>query len=284
MAAAQPVNIKAAASTILVHVLLFLIFIFVSYSTPASAPVEELGMEVNLGTNDDGSGDEQPMSVDAPAATATAVNNTYHATAQHTESSKELMQSDDPDAPAVAPTVTPEQTTRHNTQTTVSNRRTSPQYQPQTEATAHPKAQQPRYVYNGGTGTGGNNAVANKAGTSEGNTTGNGDRGVPGGTPGAANYTGSPGNGTGGISHTLGGRDISPRQFVAEFNEGGKVVVRVKVDRDGNIISKSVTKSPNPVLSRIALQKLSQAKFSRNPDAAPEQIGDVTFVFKTRSQ
>ncbi|RYZ27210.1 MAG: TonB family protein, partial [Sphingobacteriales bacterium] len=113
-------------------------------------------------------------------------------------------------------------------------------------------------------------------------TTGNGDRGVPGGTPGSSNYTGSPGNGTGGISHTLSGRDISPRQFSAEFTEGGRVVVRVKVDREGSIISKTVKSSPSRKLSDIALQKLAQAKFTRNPDAAPEQIGDITFVFKTR--
>ena len=88
----------------------------------------------------------------------------------------------------------------------------------------------------------------------------------------------------GGISHNLNGRDISPKQFVAEFNEGGKVVVRVKVNRDGNILSKSIIKSSNPSLNRVALQKLNDAKFSKNPDAPPEQIGDVTFVFKTRSQ
>ena len=138
-------------------------------------------------------------------------------------------------------------------------------------------------MYDGANGRGGNSATSNQPGTSEGNTTGDGDRGVPGGTPGASNYTGSPGPGTGGISHTLSGRDITPKRFSAEFNEGGKVVIRIKVDRNGNIISKTVRSSPSSTLTKIALQKLSQAKFSASPNAAPEQFGDITIVFKTRS-
>jgi len=42
--------------------------IFVGYTLPAtSAPTEEMGMEVNLGSSDDGSGDDQPFSTDNPA-------------------------------------------------------------------------------------------------------------------------------------------------------------------------------------------------------------------------
>lgn len=279
MTADQPINIKAATWTIAVHVLLLLLFIFLSYSVPASAPVEEMGIEVNLGTSDDGSGTDQPMAVEAPAFANRAAS--YRATSSQNNEAKEMMTSDDPDAPAIAPVKSINQS-RNNLRTDNNNRsRTASN---NSDANSTQQVQHPRYVYSGSNGPGGNNAISNHPGSSEGNTTGTGDRGVPGGTPGAANYTGSPGNGTGGISHTLSGRDISPKQFVAEFNEGGKVVVRVKVDRHGNIISKNVKSSPNRALSNIALQKLSQAKFSANPDAAPEQIGDVTFVFKTRAQ
>jgi len=275
----QPINIKAATTTIVVHALLLLLLLFIRYATPTSAPIEELGMEVNLGTSDDGSGVDQPMSTEAPAADN--VTTTYKTSSQRSEDARELMESDEPDAPAVTPPVT-NNNSRFNTQP--DNAQRSRSNNQRTNANTNQPPQRPRYVYSGGTGTGGNQAATDQAGTSEGNTTGSGDRGVPGGTPGATNYTGSPGNGTGGISHTLSGRDISPRQFVAEFNEGGKVVVRVKVDREGNIISKSIKSSPNRRLSEIALQKLSQAKFSKNAQAAPEQIGDVTFIFKTRAQ
>ena len=273
----QRINIKATAWTVGVHVLLLLLFAWISYSIPSPAPIEELGMEVNLGTSDDGSGTDQPMAVDAPSSIAVAAR--PRAFAQQNMASREMMTSDDPDAPAVAPVNRNTSTTRNSNQATDTRRPNSQQ----TNNTATARPQQPRYVYQGSTGPGGNNAATNQPGTSEGNTTGNGDRGVPGGTPGASNYTGSPGNGTGGINHTLSGRNISPRQFVAEFNEGGKVVIKVTVDRDGNIIDKRIKSSPNRTLSNIALQKLSQAKFSPNKDAAPQQFGEIIIVFKSRS-
>lgn len=278
-ATGQTINIKAAATTVVVHALLLLLLIFISYATPPAAPAEELGMEVNLGTSDDGSGQDQPMSTDAPSTSDVAT--VYKSASQQSEDARELMQSDDADAPAIAPPVNSNNGRFNDRPNNAVRSRSNSQ---QANANTNQQPQRPRYVYSGSTGPGGNNASTNQPGTSEGNTTGTGDRGVPGGTPGSPNYTGSPGNGTGGISHTLSGRDISPRQFVAEFNEGGKVVVRVKVDRDGNIISRTVKSSPNRRLSDIALQKLSQARFSKNPNAAPEQIGDVTFVFKTRAQ
>jgi TonB family protein len=272
----QPINYKATAWTIGIHILLFLLLIWISYTVPTSAPIEELGMEVNLGTSDDGSGTDQPMSVDDPSSGA--VSAAYRSSSRANTEAKEIMKSDDPDAPAVAP-LNASQNNRHNTQTTTSRTRTQQQ---QVNANSN-TPQTPKYVYSGGTGPGGNRAASNQPGTNEGNTSGNGDRGVPGGTPGAANYTGSPGNGTGGVSHTFSGRDISPRQFVAEFNEGGKVIIRVTVDRGGNIIDKKVKSSPSATLSRIALQKLSQAKFSPSKDAAPQQFGEISIVFKTRS-
>ena len=105
---------------------------------------------------------------------------------------------------------------------------------------------------------------------------------MPGGTPGAANYSGIPGNGNGGIRHTLSGRQISPDKFEAEFHESGKVVIHVTVDRDGNIVDKRVKSSSNPELTRLALDKLRGAKFSRSEGAEPQQFGDITINFTTR--
>lgn len=271
----QPaINIKALAWTIGVHVLLLLLFLLVKYSSPVTEqPLPELGMEVNLGTDADGSGTNQPMSIEDPAA---ARDNTPGGSVTAAMQQSEVLQGNDPDAPSV--TTTPAtNTTAGNTGNT---KRTNT---PATNNNNTPKQQSPKYVYGGGTGKGGNSAAENAAGTSEGNTTGAGDRGVPGGTPGATNYEGSPGNGTGGISHTLGHRSISPSRFEAEFNESGTVVIRVTVDRDGNIVDKRIKSSPSHRLSQLALQKLNQAHFSKSDDAAPQQFGEITIVFKTRS-
>lgn len=274
----QPaINLKAAGWTIAIHALLLLFFLLFKYTLPAQAPIEELGMEVNLGTSDDGSGDDQPMNTDAPAAIG--IVNAGNSAATPTNNAKEIMHSDDPDAPAIAPVKAATTPVQHNTQTNANTRSTNPQ---RNNAPTTTPRQQPRFVYEGGNGAGGNNANTNAPGTSEGNTTGNGDRGVPGGTPGASNYVGSPGAGTGGISHTLSGREITPKKFEAEFNEGGKVVVKVTVDKAGNIVAKSIKSSPSRTLSNLAMQKLAQAKFSPNKDAAPQQFGEITIVFRSR--
>jgi len=261
----QPaVNIKALAWTISVHVLLLLIFFLWQFNVLQKAVVETGGLEVNLGTSDNGSGTDQPMSTEDPSAYKAAV--VYKDMSRTGSLPKDMLQSNEENAPTINKNTTKK---KDNQQTTDKG-----------------KAQeQPRYVYAGANGKGGNGAVQNMKGTNEGNTTGPGDRGVPNGTPGATNYTGTPGNGMGGMSSTLSGRHISPDKFEAEFHEGGKVVIHVTVAKNGTITDMQVKSSSGRELTQIALDKLRKAKFSSNtdPGAPPEQFGDVTIYFKTRS-
>lgn len=273
----NPIRTKAIAWTVGIHIVLILLMILIRYSTPAeAAPIQELGIEVNLGTSYEGFGDNQPMDMDNPAAVAALQS--IDAGSESGDFSKDFLTSDDENAPVINRTNNTA-TVRHTRNTNTFNRTRN------ADNNADNNTQQtrnPRYVYEGGDGSDGNSADENRSGSNEGNTNGDGDRGVPGGTPGTDNYIGSPGPGTGGISHSLSGRDISPKRFSAEFNEGGKVVIHIKIDREGKIISKRIKSSPSSTLSRIALQKLSEAKFNASPNAAPEQFGDVTIVFKTR--
>jgi len=287
MAAERPINYKALSWTVGVHVLLLLLFMLWKYSTPAiAAPLPELGMEVNLGTSADGLGDDQPMDMDDPAPAVAA--NSHHSAASDAPEERDVERTDEADAPEVAPPVRPVTPTRVRPQQQPApqqpTRRPANTSQQANTRTTTPQQQQPRFVYEGSTGRGGNGAASNAGGGNEGNTFGNGDRGVPNGTPGASNYTGSPGTGTGGISFSLGGRNIvayPPKE--AEFREGGKVVVRITVNRDGVIVNKQIVSSTNAELRPIALNKLKQVKFNRSEQAPAEQFGNITFIFKTRS-
>lgn len=254
-------NNKALAWTIIVHALLLLLFIFLSYTVPHTDITDAGGgMEVNLGTSEDGSGTDQPMSKNDPSEFKASV--VYKSVAVKSSVPENIYRSTAADAPVV------NNTSKKNGHE---------------DATEKGKAQpSPRYTYPGETGKGGNSAQQDLAGRGEGNTTGPGDRGVPGGTPGAENYTGTPGNGTGGIGHTLSGRHISPDKFEAEFHESGKVVIHVTVDRNGNIVNKIVKSSSGPNLTKIALDKLNSARFSKSDGPEPQQFGDVTIIFKTR--
>lgn len=276
----QPFNRKAALWTVAVHALLLLLFFFVTYMPPQIQPIEELGLEVNLGTSADGYGTEQPMDMEDPApdnATSTSMSSGAEA-----ELPANLVESDEADAPAVPVTQVKKTTPNPSRNTNINNSRNRND-RPANNATAaaQPKA---RYVYGGSTGKGGNSAAANAQGGNEGNTSGNGDRGVPGGTPGATNYEGSPGNGTGGISHNISGRNIvafPPKD--ADFKEGGKVTIRITVNREGVITNKRIVSSSNPQIREIALRKISSVRFNKSESAPEEQFGDITFVFKTRS-
>jgi TonB family protein len=261
--------------TLGIHALLLLVLLLWHFRLPAQQPApQELGMEVNLGTSDDGSGYDQPMDVEDPAASAT----TARRASQSAASSADIERSDDEEAPAV-PTAARasrgngsqlnNQPSRSNSSSNADARRTQPQ--------------RPRYVYPGSNGRGGNAAAANMSGTSEGNTTGAGDRGVPRGTPGASNYEGSPGSGTGGVSFALSGRTMiafPPKE--AQFRNGGRVVVRITVARDGSITNRQIKSSTNSELNAIALRKAGQARFNADSHAPDEQFGEITFVFKTR--
>jgi len=259
------INGKALAWTVGVHALLFLLFILLHYDIINPPPPVDVGggLEVNLGTSDNGSGNDQPMSTKAPAPYQATV--VFKAAAAKSSIPKDIVRSEQADAPEVNNTTTKARGTE--------------------AAKEKPKAkpeEKPKYTYAGDNGPGGNSAAQDRKGTSEGNTSGPGDRGVPGGTPGAANYSGIPGNGTGGIGHTLTGRTISPDKFEAEFHESGKVVIHVTVDRNGEIVNKFVKSSSSPQLTRLALEKLNNARFSKSEGPEPQQFGDVTIIFKTR--
>ncbi len=264
----QDFNYKAALWTIGVHALLLLLFFLIYFTInpiPPPPPVNEGGgLEVNLGNSDNGSGNDQPMSQKKPAPYQAAV--VFKSVAGKSSLPKEIMRTTEADAPVV-------DNTRHKT-TPVQPAENKAKPQPQ-------QKQKQKYAYTGETGPGGNSAAKNAPGTSEGNTTGPGDRGVPGGTPGATNYTGIPGDGTGGIGHNLKGRDINPKKFEAEFSESGKVVIHVTVDKNGAIIDKMVKSSSSPQLTKVAMEKINTVKFSKSEGQEPEQSGDVTFYFKT---
>jgi TonB family protein len=105
--------------------------------------------------------------------------------------------------------------------------------------------------------------------------------GVPGGTPGASNYTGVPGGGGTSIGHSISGRNIVSRPDPkAEFREGGKVVIRVTVNRDGAIIDSRIVSAANATIRALALKKLQSVRFNKSPTAPAEQFGNITFNFK----
>jgi TonB family protein len=275
----QQKNTKALIWTVAIHALLLIIFLLAKYTMPAQTPIADLGIEVNLGTSENGFGTDQPEDPEDPAAQNAAI---AASASSSNASEKEVMTNDDePDAPEVRvnkPTPEKKPTTRPVTQTP--NRRPNTQNTNATARTSTP-AQSPRYVYPGSSGRGGNSGQNNRPGGNEGIGQGEGDMGVPGGTPGASNYSGVPGGGGTSIGHSISGRTIVSRPDPkAEFREGGKVVIRVTVNRDGAITNSRIVSATNSVIQALALKKLQSVKFNKSTTAPAEQFGNITFNFR----
>jgi protein TonB len=117
-----------------------------------------------------------------------------------------------------------------------------------------------------------------------------GFKGDPNGTPGAKNYTGTPGSGgpgtggTGGTGAHLSHRHlVVPATLLSNAQEEGRVVVKITVDKDGNVIdAEAVAKgstTTNALLWAKAREAARKAKFDKNPDGSLDQTGTYVFDF-----
>lgn len=134
-------------------------------------------------------------------------------------------------------------------------------------------------------------ALANSknAGTtskSEGVAGGTGNQGVPTGSVDSKNRGEGGGFGNqGNISYDLGGRGFrSLPKPDYKYNEEGKVVVEVSVDRTGKVIAASSgvkgSTTLDDYLVRVAKEAALKARFDPKPDAPEIQKGTITYNFK----
>jgi outer membrane biosynthesis protein TonB len=138
-------------------------------------------------------------------------------------------------------------------------------------------------------------------GGQEGQTGQPGDQGNPNGTPGAPNYKGlggegagtgngkgtgtGPGDGAGdGISYSLGGRgSLMLHKPSYDSKEQGKVVVTIKVDKKGNVVSAVAgakgTNVSDHTLWQLAKDAALRSRFIADPKAPDTQVGTITYNF-----
>ncbi len=275
-------KLMALGGTILFHALLFLLFILIVFKTPIP-PFPETGgngIEVNFGTSEDGMGDVQPEELADASTTASTAEEVADPPIEISTpvrpSAKPILTQETEEAPTVVKTEPTE-----NTTTTTA-----------TEPVPEPRKVNKKGLYPGANKDGGSTAKG------EGETNKPGDQGVKEGSrdskyhgPGGGNGD-TPGNGTegpggegkGGPRYSLTNRKANsipvPR---AAFQEEGKVVVEITVDKNGNVVKakpgvKGSTTS-NPNLLDIARRAAMSAKFNPSADAPEEQKGTITYNF-----
>lgn len=190
-------NRKAATYTAIVLGVLLLMFFLISWKNqPPTPPVVEDLIELNLGNNDEGWGEEQPLIKGemSPSQEATVVPQQQTRSQQDAEESVTPDDNAEADAAPVVKTVKP---TPRVTQPTT----------PAVVPTPAPKPQKPKITYNGPGNGNGNNATQDNGYRMQGNNpNGRGDAGDPSGNPDS--YGNSPGGKVGGPRVTSGNRKV----------------------------------------------------------------------------
>lgn len=271
-------NLQALCYTTLILSLLFLIFVFMSWSLPQNPPPPvDTGVEVNLGNSDLGSGNIPPQIPNEPAQEKQTNYNPSSAQQAQAETNPEVAENNEANTPVIHTSPKPEK----KKQISLVNNETKKTLKAIIRSTPAPP--KPKAVYAGGknTGNSGNNADSYNNSRNQGIAGGNGDQGKPNGNPNSDSYSGNGGNGNGGISITNGlqGRRIaSSVRFEDQYRYGGKVSVNISVDENGIVTSAKVKPgSPFADLNTIAEKRAYQLKFNKGNTT---QSGTITIVFQ----
>lgn len=283
-------NMRASGYTAAVVAALLALFILLPWGMPPlpPPPAFDEGIEVNLGNSDVGAGDDQPFEPGPPAQ-----SNQQAYTPPKPEVTKEAVKDietddKDEDAPVIKkPPIAQKEATKVPENEAV---KTKPVKNPKPTETPAPPAPRPKAVFKGvnGDGNGGNEAATYKKGAGEGQGGGRGDQGQPGGNPDSKNYSGG-GTGTSGLKIRSGlqGRGVVyAYKYQDEFSSNETVLVDVKIDRDGNVVSATFhlqgSTTSESFFKTKAVEIVRKSKFNASPNAPEEQVGTVQVNFRVK--
>jgi outer membrane biosynthesis protein TonB len=270
-------NLQAALYTAgITGALLLLVFLIKFYEPVAIMPVQEEYIDINLGSSNVGSGNDQPQLPGEPApAQQVAYTPAQPVVKASAEPVKDIEENNDREAtPVYKPAVTKPQATKINEETKVVKTTTTA-----ATTTPAPPAPQPRAVMGqvrGGNGNGGNGAETYKPGTGEGLGGGAGDQGSIGGNPNGRDYT----------PRRLAARTVSmpARNFEDDFKESGKIVLEVDVDENGHLQSANFQPRGSSISNRgqieIAKRRARELPYPKYPGGFKQ---NVEFHFEVKN-
>lgn len=254
----------AAAVTILITAVTVVILILVKHFPP-DPPIPERGVEVALGNTDFGMGD-----------------NLMPAQSENTTA-----------APQPAPATSQESVATQSTEETVSIPKKTEKTKPTEKTTTTPtetkqpeKPKEPEINKNAlfpGSRNSSSNAGSNSNSGSSGNTYGSGNMGKPNGNPNLTNYNG---NGGGGDSYYLAGRNVVNKSRPSENRSiEGWIEVVIMVNREGKVVEANVDKQSSSAVNSLKAEAVAAAKrttFKPDPSAPEVQKGRIRYNYINR--
>ena len=291
-------NVKGWATSIAIHLLLLLAFILLAMKTPKDEPLQ--GVLIDFGNSATGKGQ-----VADPGQTAAEPAKNQEAVAEAIEAASEpevkptmpdeVITQDVKEAPAI----TPQKEKPKPTKEEIKAAKAAEEAKKKAEAEAKAKAEAEAIAKAKAAEEARKKAEADALaeslndawgkGGSQGDKDGPGDFGNPDGVPngGNDNGTGQGNSGSGPALSGLGGRKWVKLPVVNDNSQKfGTVVIKIKVDKSGNIISAEFTLKGSTTSDQVLIQRakdaLKHAKVSSNINAASEEIGYVTFNFRAQ--
>ncbi len=279
-------NRKALLYTAVIVGVFLIIAIFYTWPlqiTPIKT-VEDL-IDVNLGNEQEGLGDIQPLVKGERAPDNQSIQSHQKASKVTENPSRDIQADENNDDKEAAPVVKTEKPKEDAKDINKASNQTSKNINPSQVVNPNPAPPKPKLpLYKGGTGNGGNGATEDNGYRNQGYKPGNGDAGSPDGKADA--YGNSPG-GRSGVSVVRGLSGRRPIHFPNmqdDFNENAKVYVDIKVDANGKVTDAGIargTTTSNSSLRNIAIQKAKELKFP--PSKNDVESGTILFVFVLKS-
>lgn len=243
---------KAIIGTVLFHIGLLLCFIFMGLTYQIPPPPEE-GITINFGYQDFGSSSEQPEQI-----------------VEEQEITPQEIVNNNPVVEDISTQDIEETPTTKLKEQLEEPKEVNKIEEKNPEPVVNTKALYPGKKQNN----------SNSQGISE----RQGDQGSQDGDPNSNAYTGG-GIGTNGVAYQLGGRTIAEiKKPNYDSQQQGKVVVTIRVDRNGKVISATPgakgSTTTNAYLYSKAKEAALKTTFEANTDAPEIQVGTIIYNFK----
>lgn len=281
----------ALITTIAVHSLLFIVFLFVVAWRAPNPPLPEYGIELNFGLDSQGSGEVQPVT---PAGSETPSNEEEQQVKndQPDEETKPVVE--DKSQPDNSKPVEQPVTTKQESPVTVKEEKKE---QPKTvekpvekpkEKTENKTDVKPKETESKSTTTADKTTATDKDGkpVSQGDKTDKtGDQGDPKGTPDSKALYGNQGGGAGGTGLELAGWtwDYIPKPNVPN-NEAGRIVFEIKVNAEGELEGyRVIERSVSPEAEKACREAIEKLTFTKKDGAIVPALstGKITFIIRS---
>ena len=280
---------KGIIGTSIIAIALFVILIVVAF-TPPEPPEFEEGILVNFGTDETGIGMIEP----SPPAVQEEASPPSPVTATKVQNEEALLTQNNEEAPEVKK-VDPE-AERKRLEKIEADRKLNEQIEIERKKKEQEELERKRIeaeqkrqadIMNKTRDALANSKNAGTTSTGEGETGGAGNQGVQTGSVDSKNRGEGSGLGNQGISYDLQGRKsilIPIPKY--NYNEGGRVVVQISVDRAGKVIQAipgvKGSDTLDEYLLRVAKEAALKATFEPKSDAGEIQKGTITYNFILR--